>query len=118
MPREGSMPTPWSRLIEVRGFGGSFIKDANRTSTGDITVSANQVSKYITFSITKASLGGTPAAGWAFTVTLPGREGSGPAGSYQERTFASTPQAYAFGVCAAGGSAAICSRDPNTVPNV
>jgi glucoamylase len=92
--------------------------DATRTSTGTVTVSANQVSKYTTFSVDKTALGGTPAPGWSFAVTLTGQDGSGGNGTDQERSFASTPQAYQFGVCATGGTAAICSADPNTVPKV
>jgi glucoamylase len=108
--------TPWSRLIEVQGFGGNFIKDATGASAGTVTVSANQVSRYITFSVDKAALGGTPGTGWAFAVALTGQDGTH--GVDQTRAFASTPQAYAFGVCAVGGSAPICSADPNSVPKV
>jgi glucoamylase len=111
-----SLATPWSRLIEVQGFPGSYIKDATGTSTGTVTVGANQVSRYITFSVDKSALGGTPTTGWSFAVTLTGQDGTH--GTDQTRGFASTPQAYAFGVCAVGGSAAICSQDPNTVPKV
>jgi len=111
-----TMATPWSRLIEVQGFGGSFFKDATGASAGNVTVSANQVSRYITFSVDKTALGGAPATGWSFTVALTGQDGTH--GTDQTRGFASTPKAYAFGVCASGGSAAICSQDPNTVPKV
>jgi glucoamylase len=108
--------TPWSRLIEVQGFGGNLFKDATGATVGTVSVSANQVSRYITFSVDKAALGGTPTTGWAFTVALTGQDGTH--GTDQTRGFASTPQAYAFGVCAVGGSAAICSKDPNSVPKV
>jgi carbohydrate-binding DOMON domain-containing protein len=111
-----SLATPWSRLIEVQGFGNNFIKDATGASAGKVTVSANQVSGYITFSVDKTALGGTPAPGWSFAVALTGQDGTH--GTDQTRGFASTPQAYAFGVCAVGGSAAICSQDPNMVPKV
>jgi glucoamylase len=111
-----SLATPWNRLIEVQGFGGSYIHDATGAVAGTVTVSANQVSRYITFSVDKTALGGTPAAGWSFTVALTGQDGTH--GTDQTRGFASTPQAYAFGVCAANGTAAICSADPNSVPKV
>jgi glucoamylase len=111
-----STATPWSRLIEVQGFGGSYFRDATGATAGSVTVSANQVSRYITFSVDKAALGGTPTTGWAFTVALTGQDGTH--GVDQTRAFASTPQAYAFGVCAVGGSAAICAKDPDTVPKV
>jgi glucoamylase len=108
--------TPWSRLIEVQGFGGNLFKDATGATVGTVSVSANQVSRYITFSVDKTALGGTPTTGWAFTVALTGQDGTH--GVDQTRGFASTPQAYAFGVCAVGGSAPICSADPNSVPKV
>jgi hypothetical protein len=108
--------TPWSRLIEVQGFGGSYFRDATGATAGSVAVSANQVSRYITFSVDKTALGGTPATGWAFAVTLTGQDGTH--GTDQTRGFASTPQAFAFGVCAVGGSAPICSEDPNSVPKV
>lgn len=79
-------------------------------------MSANQVSRYITFSVDKVALGGTPGTGWAFTVALAGQDGTH--GVDQTRGFASTPQAYEFGVCAVGGSAPICSADPNSEPKV
>jgi glucoamylase len=108
--------TPWSRLIEVQGFGGNLFKDATGATVGTVSVSANQVSRYITFSVDKTALGGAPTTGWSFTVALTGQDGTH--GTDQTRGFASTPQAYAFGVCAVGGSAAICSADPNSVPKV
>jgi glucan 1,4-alpha-glucosidase len=108
--------TPWSRLIEVQGFGGSYMHDATGATAGSVSVSANQVSRYITFSVDKTALGGAPTTGWTFAVVLTGQDGTH--GTDQTRGFASTPQAYAFGVCAVGGSAAICSADPNTVPKV
>ncbi|HEY1531706.1 MAG TPA: glucodextranase DOMON-like domain-containing protein [Galbitalea sp.] len=108
--------TPWSRLIEVQGFGGSYMHDATGATAGSVSVSANQVSRYITFSVDKTALGGAPTTGWSFAVVLTGQDGTH--GTDQTRGFASTPQAYAFGVCAVGGSAAICSADPNTVPKV
>jgi glucoamylase len=49
-------------------------------------------------------------------VTLTGQDGTH--GTDQTRGFAATPQPYAFGVCPDGGTAAICSADPNTVLKV
>ena len=106
----------WNRLIEAQGFGNNLFQDASRTSVGTVSVSANQVSRYITFSVDKVALGGTPATGWGFTVTLTGQDGTH--GVDQTRGFASTPQAYAFGVCSAGGTSPLCSADPNSVPKV
>ena len=60
-----------------------------------------------------ASSFGTPASGWSFAVVLTGQDGFSPD---QARAFAATPQPFAFGVCAAGGTSPICSVDPATVP--
>ena len=58
---------------------------------------------------------GTVGPGWVFTVALTGQDGTNPTNL---RAFAATPQDFAFGVCAAGGSQPICAVDPNTVPKV
>ncbi len=102
----------WSRLLEVQGFGQRYI-DANGTTVGTINISANAISRFITFSVPTSSLGGTPASGWGFTVVLTGQDGFS---ADQARSFAPTPQAYQFGVCAAASSDAHCTFDPNLVP--
>lgn len=71
------------------------------------------ISRFITFSVPTASLGGTPGSGWGFTVVLTGQDGFSPD---QARGFASTPQAYLFGVCTAASSDPHCTVNPNTVP--
>ncbi len=106
----------WSRLIEAQGFTGSKIVDASGASTGTVTVSANQVSRYTTFTVDKTALGGTPGSHWTFAVTLTGQDGTH--GVDQTRSFSSTPGAYSFGVCAMGVSNPLCAGDPNTVPKV
>jgi glucoamylase len=104
----------WSRMLEVQGFGQRFI-DTTGATPGTITISANQISRYITFSVTKAALGGTPAKGWGFTVTLAGQDGfSGD----NARAFTATPGPYKFGVCAAASTDPHCTVDPSTVPKV
>jgi glucoamylase len=101
----------WSRLIQVQGFGQRY-EDASGTTLGTVAISANQISRFITFRVTKASLG-SPGAGWAFTVVLTGQDGfSGD----QARGFQSTPQDFQFGVCAAPSSDPHCTVDPGTVP--
>ena len=50
----------WSRLVEVQGFGQRYI-DAHGTTLGTVAISANQISRFITFSVPKSSLG-TPGA--------------------------------------------------------
>lgn len=105
---------PWSRLIEVQGFGQKFV-DAAGNPVGSVAITANAISRYITFSVPTAALGGTPAAGWAFTVALTGQDGSrGPAD--QTRAFTTTPTEYTFGVCATDDGSARCTTDPNSVP--
>jgi glucoamylase len=101
----------WSRLIEVQGFG-QLYRDPSGAALGTVSISANAISRYITFSVPKASLG-TPGPGWGFTVVLHGQDGFSPD---QARGFQPTPQDYQFGVCAPGDSAALCSADPSTVP--
>ena len=102
----------WSRLVEVQGFGQRFI-DAHSNTVGTVSISANAISRFITFSVPTASLGGQPGSNWGFTVVLTGQDGFSPD---QARSFASTPQPYNFGVCAAASSDAHCTADPNSVP--
>jgi glucoamylase len=102
----------WSRLLEVQGFGQRYI-DAHNTTLGTINISANAISRFITFSVPTASLGGTPGSGWGFTVVLTGQDGFSPD---QARNFAPTPQSYLFGVCATSSSDPHCTVDPTTVP--
>ena len=102
----------WSRELEVQGFGQTYV-DAHGTSQGTITISANAISRYITFSVPTASLGGTPASGWGFTVVITGQDGFSPD---KARAFTATPGGYSFGVCATASSDPHCTVDPNTVP--
>jgi glucoamylase len=102
----------WSRLLQVQGFGQRY-ENASGATVGTIAISANQISRYITFRVSKASLGGTPGSGWAFTVVLHGQDGfSGD----QARGFAPTPQDFLFGVCATASSDAHCTASPGSVP--
>jgi glucan 1,4-alpha-glucosidase len=102
----------WSRDIEVQGFGQRYV-DASGTTVGTIAISANAISRYITFSVPTASLGGTPGSGWGFTVVLTGQDGFS---SDQARGFQATPQDFQFGVCATASADPHCTVDPNTVP--
>jgi len=104
----------WSRLIEVQGFGQRYI-DAHSNTVGTVSISANAISRFITFSVPTSSLGGQPGSGWGFTVTLTGQDGFQPD---QARAFTSTPGQYTFGVCATPSSDPHCLVDPNTVPKV
>jgi hypothetical protein len=103
----------WNRLIEVQGFGQRYIDASSTPNTlGTVNISANEISRFITFRVSKASLG-APASGWAFTVVLTGQDGFSPD---QARGFEATPQDFAFGVCVLGDSSPICSVRPDTVP--
>ena len=101
----------WSRLIEVQGFGQRYI-DASGATLGTVSIKANQISRYITFSVPKSSLG-QPASGWGFTVVLTGQDGFSPD---QARGFQSVPQDFQFGVCATASLDPHCTVDPGTVP--
>jgi glucan 1,4-alpha-glucosidase len=103
----------WSRLIQVQGFGQRYV-DASGATLGTVAISANQISRFITFKVPKATLG-SPGPGWAFTVVLTGQDGfSGD----QARGFQSTPQDFQFGVCAAASADPHCTVDPGTVPKL
>jgi hypothetical protein len=104
----------WSRLLEVQGFGQAY-KDASGNNLGSISINASAISRYITFSVPTASLGGTPGSGWGFTIALTGQDGFS---SDQARAFTSTPGAYTFGDCANTNSDPHCTVDPTTVPKV
>jgi glucan 1,4-alpha-glucosidase len=103
----------WSRLLEVQGFGQRYI-DAHSNTVGTIAISANAISRFITFSVPTSSLGGQPGSGWGFTVVLTGQDGFSPD---QARGFTPTPGAFTFGVCATANTAdPHCTVDPSTVP--
>ena len=101
----------WSRLLEVQGFGQRYI-DAHGTTLGQVTIGANRVSRAITFSVPKASLG-QPGQGWGFAVVLTGQDGFSPD---QARGFQPTPEPFQFGVCATASADPHCTADPSTVP--
>jgi glucoamylase len=101
----------WNKLLEVQGFGQRYV-DAHGATLGTISISANQISRFITFSVPASTLG-HPGPGWGFTVVLTGQDGFS---SDQARSFAPTPQPFQFGVCAAVSTDSHCTVDPNTVP--
>jgi glucoamylase len=101
----------WSRLIEVQGFGQRYV-DAGGATLGTVTIRANEISRFITFSVPKSSLG-QPGPGWGFTVVLTGQDGFSPD---QARGFTPTPQEFQFGVCPAPSADPHCTVDPGTVP--
>jgi glucoamylase len=101
----------WSRLIQVQGFGQRYV-DAGGNALGTVSISANPISRFITFSVPKQSLG-IPGPGWGFTVVLTGQDGFS---QDQARGFAPTPQEFQFGVCAATSADPHCTFDPGLVP--
>jgi glucoamylase len=110
----------WSSRIEVQGFAAPVFVDAagagrgTATVTASTAVTANQATRSILVAVPKSALG-QPAANWVFTVTLHGQDGFSPD---QARGFQATPQDYQFGVCAPGGSSALCGLPPASAPKV
>jgi carbohydrate-binding DOMON domain-containing protein len=102
----------WNRLLEVQGFGQKFVDPAGDV-LGTINIHASAISRYITFSVPKAALGGTPGAGWQFTVVETGQDGFSPD---QARGFQPVPQGFQFGVCATASSDPHCTFNPALVP--
>jgi carbohydrate-binding DOMON domain-containing protein len=81
-----------------------------------VQIGANDITRFITFSVSKAALGGTPASGWGFAVVLTGQDGFSPD---QARGFTQPAQDFQFGVCTAAAVTAgnpICTVDPALVP--
>jgi glucoamylase len=104
----------WTQRIEVQAFASPVWVDANGNPVGSAQAIPDTGSNAIIVAVPQAQFG-TPSSGWVFTVALTGQDGFSPD---QARAFAPTPQPYAFGVCAPGGTAPICSADPNTVAKV
>ena len=102
----------WSQRIEVQGFASPVWVNAAGNSVGTASVLAEQADRTITIALPEAQFG-TPASGWGFSVVLTGQDGFS---TDQARDFTATPGGFMFGVCAPGGTAPICSVDPNTVP--
>ena len=102
----------WSQRVEVQGFAAPVWVNAAGGSVGTAFALAVQADKTITIALPEAQFG-TPGSGWGFSVVLTGQDGFSPD---QARSFTPTPGAFSFGVCASGGTAPVCSADPNTVP--
>ena len=102
----------WSQRVEVQGFASPVWVNAAGNSVGTASALAVQADNTITVALPEAQFG-TPTSGWGFSVVLTGQDGFSPD---LARAFTTAPGAYTFGVCAAGGTAKICSVDPTTVP--
>jgi len=102
----------WSQRIEVQGFATPVWVNASGGSVGTASVLAEQADRTITIALPEAQFG-TPGSGWGFSVVLTGQDGFG---TDQARNFTATAGGFTFGVCAPGGTAAVCSASPDTVP--
>ena len=101
----------WSRLIEVQGFGQRYI-DARTRTVGTSTIRANQISRFITFTVPTASSAAARAG-----LGLHGRaDRPGRVQPDQARGFQPTPQDFQFGVCATASTDPHCTFDPDMVP--
>jgi glucoamylase len=109
--RNYTVAAGWTKRIEVQGFGQQY-QDASGATLGQVAISANAITRYIAFSVSKASLG-TPAASWKYTVVLTGQDGFS---SDQARGFQPTPQEFQFGVCATASGDPHCTFNPGAVP--
>lgn len=67
----------WSRLLEVQGFGQRYI-DAHGATIGTITISANAISRFITFSAPPHHSADNRARAGASRLSLPVRMASPP----------------------------------------
>jgi glucoamylase len=107
-----SSPGAWSQRLEVQGFAAPVWVNAAGGAVGTASVLPVQSDRTITVALPEAQFG-TPGSGWGFSVVLTGQDGFS---SDQARAFTATPGAFTFGVCASGGTAHICTFDPNAVP--
>jgi hypothetical protein len=105
----------WNRLIQVQGFGQRY-EDPSHATLGTVAISGNALSRFITFRVSKASLG-QPGSGWGFTVVLTGQDGFS---NDQARGFQPTPlpppDDFKFGVCATASADPHCTFAPGSVP--
>ena len=102
----------WNQRVEVQGFAAPVWVNPGGATVGTPFVLPNGSDRTITIALPEAQLG-PPASGWGFSVVLTGQDGFSPD---QARAFAATPEDFAFGVCAPGGTARVCSVAPATVP--
>jgi glucoamylase len=111
--RNYTMADGWNQRIEVQGFASPVWVTPSGAGVGSVSaVVASTVTKTVTIALPAAQFG-TPSSGWTFSVVLTGQDGFS---SDQARGFTQPGQAYQFGVCPVGGTAAICLVDPSTVP--
>jgi glucoamylase len=104
----------WTERVEADGFDPVKWVNAANVSLGSAQLVADPPSGTATIVLPRSAFGSV-GSGWIFTIALTGQDGTNPTNL---RAFDATPQDFAFGVCAPGGTSPICSVDPNTVPKV
>ncbi len=104
----------WTQRIEVQGFAAPIWLNAANASLGSPQFIPDDPSGTATLVLPRAAFG-DPGSGWVFTVALTGQDGFS---SDQARAFTQPAGDFSFGVCAPGGTSAICKVDPSTVPKV
>jgi glucoamylase len=104
----------WSERVEAQGFASPTWTDASGNPAGTASMLTDDTNRTVTIALPEAQFG-TPGSGWAFSVVLTGQDGFSPD---LARAFTAPAEAYTFGVCAAGGTSAICQAPPATVPKV
>jgi glucan 1,4-alpha-glucosidase len=117
IPQENYSIAPgaaWSERVEAQGFAPVQWVNAANTPLGAAQLIADPPSDTATIVLPRSAFGSV-GPGWTFAITLTGQDGTNPTNL---RAFDPTPQDFAFGVCAPGGTSPICSVDPNTVPKV
>jgi glucoamylase len=103
----------WSERLEAEGFASPTWVDPSGNSLGAAQMIEDQSAGTVTL-VMPTSAFGTVGSGWVFTVALTGQGSGNP----PVRNFTQPAGQYSFGVCPAGGTEAICSVDPNSVPEV
>jgi glucoamylase len=104
----------WSERIEAQGFASPVWADPSGGSLGAAQMIEDQADGTVTL-VMPTSAFGTVGTGWVFTVALTGQNGFS---ADQARGFTQPAGGFTFGVCPTGDTAAICSLDPNTMPEV
>jgi glucoamylase len=102
----------WSERLEVQGFASPTWVDASGASLGSAQMIEDQPAGTVTL-VLPTSAFGTVGAGWVFTIGLTGQNGFSPDNA---RGFTQPAGADTFGVCPVGDTAAICAKDPSTMP--
>jgi glucoamylase len=102
----------WSERLEVQGFASPVWVDPSGASLGAAQMIEDQPAGTMTL-VLPTSAFGTVGAGWVFTVSLTGQNGSS---ADNARGFTQPAGDFTFGVCPTGDTATICSTDPGTMP--